>query len=110
MNERAFKFKTKTPTLEELRGVRDEILRLAGKYDAQNVRIFGSVARGDAIASSDIDILVDMTTDDRGFAYFGVLEDLRQDLETLLGRKVDIIDSVALKRTRDRILNEAVAL
>jgi hypothetical protein len=96
--------------MEGLRAKREEILRVAAKHGAQNVRVFGSVARGDAIASSDVDVLVDMTTDARGFAYFGVIEDLRRDLEALLGRKVDVMDSAALKRTRDRVLGEAVAL
>ena len=108
MNERAIQ--PQTPTLEHLRSLRGEILCIAEKHGAANVRVFGSVARGDAIESSDVDILVDIVADVRGFDYFGVLEDLRRDLEALLGRKVDIVDSAALKRTRDRILGEAVPL
>ena len=108
MNERAVQ--GQTPTLKDLRARRDEILRIADKNGARNVRIFGSVARGDAIESSDVDILVDIFSDARGFEYFGVLEDLRRDLEALLGRKVDVMDSAALKRTRDRVLAEAVPL
>jgi predicted nucleotidyltransferase len=53
---------------------------------------------------------VDIVSDARGFAYFGLLEDLRRDLEALLGRKVDVMDSAALKRTRERVLAEAVPL
>ena len=108
MNERAVQ--PQTPTLEHLRTLRDEILRIAEKNGAANVRVFGSVARGDAIESSDVDILVDIVSGARGFEYFGLLEDLRRDLEALLGRKVDIVDSAALKRTRDRILGEAIQL
>jgi hypothetical protein len=108
INERVIQIQP--PTLEHLRAMRDEILRIAEQNGAANVRVFGSVARGDAIESSDLDILVDVVSDVRGFAYFGLLEDLRRDLEALLGRKVDIVDSAALKRTRDRILGEAVPL
>ena len=45
-------------TLESLRGHKDEILRVAEKHGARNVRVFGSVARGDAKESSDLDLLV----------------------------------------------------
>jgi predicted nucleotidyltransferase len=108
MNERAVQ--RKKPTLEDLRAVRDDILRIAEKNGAGNVGIFGSVARGDAIESTDVDVLVDIMADVDGLEYFGVLEDLRRDLEDLLGRDVDIVDSAALKRMRDRVLSEAVTL
>jgi len=108
MNERAVQ--TQTPTLADLQALREEILRIADKNGAANVRVFGSVARGDAIESSDFDILVDIIADVDGFEYFGVLEDLRRDLEALLGRHVDIVDSAALKTKGKRILGEAVPL
>jgi predicted nucleotidyltransferase len=97
-------------TLEDLRARRQEILDIAARHGAQNVRVFGSVARGEADAASDVDLLVDMVTDATGFRYFGVVEDLRRDLEALLGRDVDIMDSAALNRWRDRVLGEAVPL
>ncbi len=83
---------------------RDEILRIAAFHGARNVRVFGSVARGDAGESSDIDLLVDMEPGrsllDRG--------ELIADLRDLLGRKVDVVTEEGiywiLKR---RILKEA---
>jgi predicted nucleotidyltransferase len=52
-------------TLDELRRTkRDEILRIAAIHGASNVRIFGSVARGDANEASDVDLLVDLETDE----------------------------------------------
>jgi uncharacterized protein len=112
MNEHAVH--AQKPTLKQLRARRVEILSIAEKNGARNVRIFGSVARGDAIESSDVDILVDIVANVDGFEYFGVLEDLRRDLEALLGRDVDIVDSAALKTPAKapaaRILSEAVTL
>jgi uncharacterized protein len=95
-------------TLEALRARRDEILRIAAAHGASNVRVFGSVARGEADSRSDVDVLVDVSTDSEGFAYFGRLEDLRRALTNLLGRDVDVIDSAALRQMRERVLHEAV--
>ena len=50
------------PTLDDLRQLRDEILRIAEQYGASNVRVFGSVARGDARPDSDVDLLVDFAS------------------------------------------------
>jgi predicted nucleotidyltransferase len=102
-------------TLEGLRQQRDEILRVAAAHGASNLRIFGSVARGKTNPSSDIDVLVDLTTDADGFAYFGVLEELRRALENLLGRKVDIVElrgpfSLRGEPMAARIREEAVPL
>jgi hypothetical protein len=98
------------PTLGELRARRDEILRVAAAYGARNVRVFGSVARGEADAQSDVDLLVDLTADVGGFAYFGLLEDLRQALADVLEREVDVVDSAGLNRLRERVLREALPL
>ena len=97
-------------TLEALRLRRDEILRVARAHGASNVRIFGSVARGEDDADSDVDVLIDMVAEPMGFAYFGRLEDLRCALSDLLGRRVDVQDSGALRQMRDRVLGEAVPL
>ena len=98
------------PTLEELRTLRGEILRVAGDHGAANVRVFGSVARGEADPSSDVDLLVDVIADADGFAYFGLIEDLRRALTELLGYDVDVVDSLALRTMRERVLREAIPL
>lgn len=97
-------------TLARLQTRRDEIRRIAAKHDAHNVRVFGSVARDGAHAESDIDFLVDIDTDAKGLAYFGLLEDLRRGLAATLQRDVDVVDSRGLRRLRKRILDEAVPL
>ena len=93
--------------IEELRGRRTEILRLAALHGATNVRIFGSVARGDADERSDVDFLVDMSSGRSLLDLGGLLKDLRD----LLSRPVDVITERGLKaRIRDRVLREAVPL
>jgi len=100
----------RAPTLEDLRSQREAIIRVAQANGATNVRIFGSVARGDADAASDVDMLVDIVADLHGFAYFGALEDLRRALENLLGLEVDVVDSAALQQMKDIVLSQAVQL
>jgi uncharacterized protein len=86
---------------------REEILALAATYDAANVRIFGSVARGDDRPDSDIDFLVDVQRQWSLFDHIGLI----QDLEDLLGRKVDLIPADNIRDfCRDRILKEAIPL
>ena len=86
---------------------RDEILRLAARHGAADVRIFGSFARGDARADSDVDILVRAA--DRTSPWFP--SGLILDLEALLGRRVDVVTEGALHpRLRAQVLAEAVAL
>jgi predicted nucleotidyltransferase/DNA-binding XRE family transcriptional regulator len=81
-------------TLADLRARREEILRIAAAHGARNVRVFGSVARGEAGPDSDVDFLVDLDSDNRGFEFFGLLEDLRRALEELLGCPVDVGETV----------------
>jgi predicted nucleotidyltransferase len=86
---------------------REEILRLAAKHGAYNVRVFGSVARGQARPDSDVDLLVDMAPG-RSLIDLG---SLLMDLQDLLGRQVDIVEPEGLYwYVRDRVLKEAVAL
>lgn len=86
---------------------RDDILNLAARYGAYNVRVFGSVARGEADEKSDIDFLVNM---EKGRSLFD-LGGLLIDLEELLGCNVDVITEAGLRdRIRDRVLIEAIAL
>jgi uncharacterized protein len=86
---------------------REEILSIAAQYDAANVRIFGSVARGDDRPESDVDFLVDVQRQWSLFDHIGLI----QDLEDLLGRKVDLIPTHSIREFwRDRILREAIPL
>lgn len=90
-----------------LRERREDILRLAAKHGARDVRVFGSMARGEANAQSDIDFLVEMEPGRSLLDMGGLL----MDLQDLLGRKVDVVSVKGLKaRIRDRVLREAVAL
>ena len=94
-------------TLQELRARRDEIERLATSRGARNIRVFGSVARGDTDANSDVDLLVDL---DPGRSLMD-LGGLWMDLERLLGTKVDVVSARGLReRVRVRVLQEAVPL
>ena len=92
---------------ELLKAKRDEILRTAIKHGASNVRIFGSVARGEADAASDIDLLVDI---EPGRTLFD-LSELIFDLQELLGHDVDLVTEKGLhNRIRERVLKEAIPL
>jgi predicted nucleotidyltransferase len=95
-------------TLDELRRTkRDDILRVAAKRGAHNIRIFGSVARGESDANSDIDFLVDLEPDRSLFDLSGLLI----DLEAMLQTEVDVVTERGLRaRIRDRVLREAVPL
>ena len=93
---------------ELLKNKREEIISLARKHGASNVRVFGSVARREADIKSDIDFLVDYSVDQISpwFPAGLVLE-----LEKLLGRKVDVATEYGLKeRIKERVLKEAITL
>lgn len=86
---------------------REAILALAAKHGARNLRVFGSVARNEANARSDIDILVDLEPGRSLFDLGGLL----MDLQELLERKVDIVTEQGLHwYIRDKVLKEAVRL
>jgi predicted nucleotidyltransferase len=92
---------------ETLRLRREEILGLAALHGARNVRIFGSVSRGQAGAASDLDFLVEM---EKGRSLLDLVG-LWQDLEDLLGCKVDVItDGGVSPYLRSRIYAEAIPL
>ena len=94
-----------TPSLELLREMRAEILAVVARHGASNVRIYGSVARGEAGPDSDIDLLVDMG-DGRSLMD---LAGLHLELEDLIGFHVEIGTDVR-PRLRERVHAEAVAL
>jgi predicted nucleotidyltransferase len=93
-------------TIEELlKEKREEILCIAAKHGARNVRVFGSVARGEANQISDVDFLVEMEPG-RSLLDLGGLQ---MELEMLLGCRVDVVTVRGLKeRVRERVLREAV--
>ena len=95
-------------TLTELRDrKREEILQLAAQRGARNVRVFGSVARGDNDEKSDVDFLVEMEPGRTLFDLSGLL----LDLESLLHVSVDVVTERGLRpRVRERVLAEAVPL
>ncbi|HYA39915.1 MAG TPA: nucleotidyltransferase family protein [Syntrophobacteraceae bacterium] len=95
------------PVIELLKSKRDEILRISAKYGASNVRVFGSVARGEAGPESDVDLLVELESGRSLLDHVALL----QDLEDMLSRKVDVVNENALHHSiRDRVLREATPI
>ncbi len=94
-------------SLTELRERRSEILEIARARGASRVRVFGSVARGDATTSSDVDFLVDLEPGRSLFDLGGLLVDLQE----LLERDVDVVTAQGLRpRVAERVLADAVDL
>lgn len=86
---------------------RERVLETAARYGAYNVRLFGSVARGDATTASDIDFLVSMEPGRSLMDLGGLLYELRN----LLGVDVDVVTEKGLRaRFREQVLKEAVPL
>lgn len=84
-----------------------EILALAARHGAHNLRVFGSAARGEAKEGSDVDFLVEL---EPGYTLID-LGELQMDLQDLLGRRVDLVEPAALHwYIRDRVLAEAIPL
>jgi predicted nucleotidyltransferase len=94
-------------TLDVLKIKRNDILRLASQHGAHHVRVFGSVARGEAGPASDVDLLVQM---DNGRSLLDLIG-LTQELESILQRKVDVLTDEGLSPyLKERIQAEAVPL
>jgi predicted nucleotidyltransferase len=90
-----------------LREKRDEIQRVAAKHGARNVRVFGSVARGESQAYSDIDLLVDTGPETSSWFPAGLV----LDLEEILGCKVEVVTEKGLSPyLKERVLREALPL
>lgn len=86
---------------------RKEILALAERHGARDVRVFGSMARGDADDSSDVDLLVSFVPGRSGLDQGALLVDVQE----LLKRRVDVVTEPALRpELRDRVLREAKPL
>ncbi len=92
---------------EVVRDKREEILRIASSHGARNVQLFGSHARGTAGPDSDVDLLVQL---EPGHSLLDLIA-IKQDLEDLLGCKVDVVTEPPLSPyVRDQVLDEAVRL
>ena len=89
----------------DLKDKREEILRIARSHGAQNIRVFGSLARGESGPGSDLDILVDL---EAGRSLLDLVA-IKQDLEDLLGYEVDVVTAAAISPyIRDQVLREAI--
>lgn len=98
-------------TLEQVRAKRPQIERLLKARGAGNPRVFGSVARSTADDRSDVDILVDFREPaPEGFAYFGAIDQLEQDLRRLLAASVHVSVVDPTSPAGQKILREAVPL
>jgi len=96
-----------TVDLEAVREKRVEILRIAALHGGNNVRVFGSVVRGESRPGSDVDFMVDMEAKRSLFDLGGLL----MDLQDLLGCPVDVVTEKGLKgRIRERVLQQAILL
>ena len=92
---------------EKIAAHRREILAIAARHGARNVRVSGSVARGEADGASDLDLLVDMEPG-RSLLDMGAL---LMELRELLGVRVDVVTEKGMHdRMRQRVLSEAVVL
>ncbi|AKG24614.1 nucleotidyltransferase family protein [Calothrix sp. 336/3] len=92
---------------ENLATKREEILQIAAKYGAYNIRVFGSVARREADVNSDVDFLVELEPGRSLFDLGGLLIELQE----ILGCEVDVVTEKGLRsRIRERVLSEAISL
>jgi predicted nucleotidyltransferase len=98
------------PDLAELRRRRGAIERLVQSERASNVRVFGSVATGEAGVDSDYDLVVDLDSDVRGFEAFDRLDRLERLLAELLGRPVHVVTARHDSEFTRRVLRDAVGL
>lgn len=94
--------------LQQLKEKRENILAIAAKHGAFNVRVFGSIARGEADTKSDVDLLIDYDLE-KITPWFPV--GLIRDLENFLNTKVDVVTTEGLKsRIREQVLQESINL
>jgi predicted nucleotidyltransferase len=90
-----------------MRERRDEVLAIAKQHGAHSLRIFGSTARGEARPNSDVDLLVEL---EPGRSLLDLVA-IKQDIEDILGRKVDVLTEAALSPYfKQRVLQDAIPL
>ena len=107
MNHSNLKQPNANSLLELLRAKKADIITIAIKHGASNVRVFGSVARGEGHETSDVDLLVDLEPGRSLLDHIGLM----QDLEDLLGRSVDVATPGALhERMKHRVMQDAIPL
>lgn len=82
-------------TIQQLQ---DQITPILQKYDVIRASVFGSVARGEEKEGSDVDILVELSTNKKGLDFIGYFEDLRQDIQEKLHKKVDLVQYHLIKK------------
>jgi len=93
--------------VKTLREKRDEILAIARQHGARNVRVFGSIARGESKRNSDLDVLVEL---EPGRSLLDIIA-IKQDLEDLLNIKVDVVTEAAVSPyIRDEVLRQLISL
>lgn len=86
---------------------RIEILQIAARHGARNIRIFGSRSRGEAHSQSDLDLLINL---EKGRSLLDMVA-IKQDLEDLLGYSVDVVTEAAISPyMRENVLKEAIPL
>jgi len=96
-----------SPIPSSLKAKQQEIIEISAKYGASNIRVFGSYARGEATPNSDLDLLIDLK---QGISLLDRIA-LKQELEDLLGVKVDIAKPENLHEIiREKVLEEAIPL
>jgi len=99
------------PTLHDVRAKRRQILQILASRGGTNPRVFGSVARGDAVSESDVDLLVDFEGGvPTGFRYYGMIRELQDELSAILGRPVHVVRVTATSSAARRVLGDAVPL
>ncbi len=92
---------------ELIQNKREIIIKIAAQHGAYNVRLFGSVARGEETENSDIDLLVDLGDNLSPWFPSGLI----RELESILARKVDLATENSLKpRIKEKILNDVIKL
>ena len=93
--------------MNDIKARREEILRICESHGGHNVRVFGSVARGEETTQSDIDILLEFEKGRSLFDQIGLIDDLTE----FFHQKVDVVSEPALNRhIREQVLKEAVAI